>query len=198
MANMKNIVVMKLVDFDDELFHLMYFENTEVGKEELLEKDKNEITKTELLEKDKNEMNSHKLNVVKHKLKSDEIIENNNKQLHSHGFKEKRIMKGQLTSNVSNQDKSNKKNKKSTLMKNMNSKLLLKNMLKKHFSTQISRNSVTIDNVKFSDYKTVLLFLTANKIIKINESDLLKLMTLFKKIKVPIKYMGKLAKKILL
>ena len=87
---MKNIVVMKLVDFDDELFHLMYFENTEVGKEELLEKDKNEITKTELLEKDKNEMNSHKLNVVKHKLKSDEIIENNNKQLHSHGFKEKK------------------------------------------------------------------------------------------------------------
>ena len=83
-------------------------------------------------------------------------------------------------------------------MKNMNSKLLLKNMLKKHFSTQISRNSVTIDNVKFSDYKTVLLFLTANKIIKINESDLLKLKTLFKKIKVPIKYMGKLAKKILL
>lgn len=189
MATMKNVVVMKLVDFDDDHFNLIYFENDEISEEKLLEKDKNVL-------------DSENLNVLKSKIKSGEKNENN---LKPPGIKEKKIIVRNLRSNVSNQDKTlidNKKIKqvriKRTPTINKNSKLFLKNMLSKHFSTKISKNSVTIDNVRFSDFKAVLLFLTTNKIIKINESDLLKLKTLFNKIKVPIKYMGKLARKILL
>ena len=188
MATMKNLVVMKLVNYDDDHFNLIYFDDDEISEEKLLEKDKNVL-------------DSENLNDLKNKIKS---LKNEN-ILKPQGLQEKKIIVRNLKSNVSNQDKNlivNEKIKqvkmKRTPKRNENSKLLLKNMLSKHFSTRISKNSVTIDNVRFSDYKAVLLFLTTNKIIKINESDLLKLKALFNKIKVPIKYMGKLARKILL
>ena len=195
---MKNIVVMKLVDFDDDHYNLKYFDNNKTTEENELEEEQSDDNETKNLATNDNlERTSKGLN------KKNILIKTSNSNLLDKDESEsekKNLVNNKDVLTIKNDLKRSSKRfkKKESLMEHSESKLLLKNMLSKHFTFHISKKSLTIDNIKFSDYKPILHFLTTNKIIKIKESDLLKLKAIFKNIKVPIKYMGKLAKKILL
>ena len=195
MATMKNIVVMKLVDLDDDHYNLAYFDNSKTTEENVLEVDESvdDNETKNLVTNDNLEQTTTGLN------KKETLIKTSNYKDKSDSER-KNLVKNNDVLKIKNDSKHSSKRfkKKRTFIGHSDSKLFLKNMLSKHFTFHISKNSLTIDNIKFSDYKPILHFLTTNKIIKIKESDLLKLKAIFKNIKVPIKYMGKLAKKILL